>query len=200
MAHIELGNDAPGILGLLAYRPETAGPLGQLAEVLLRGDSTLSRGERELIATYVSRLNECVYCASSHAATAAAQLPGGTAQVERALSEGGDSGPDTAPVSGKLRALLDIAGLVQVSGRMVSASAVAKARDEGASDREIHDTVLIAAAFCMYNRYVDGLGTHAPDDPAQYAAGARLLVEHGYQPAQPGQGDLPPSVLDNGRQ
>lgn len=176
MAHIELGNEIPGIRGLLAYRPETARPLGELAEVLLRGDSTLSRGERELIAAYVSRRNECEYCSNSHAATAAAQLPGGMEQVGQVLAD-----PGTAPVSAKLRALLDIADLVRVDGRLVSADAVAKARDAGATDREIHDTVLITAAFCMYNRYVDGLGTAVPDDPAEYAVGARILVEHGYR-------------------
>jgi alkylhydroperoxidase family enzyme len=89
--------------------------------------------------------------------------------------------PGTAPVSAKLRALLDIADLVRVDGRLVSPEAVAKARAAGATDVEIHDTVLIAAAFCMYNRYVDGLGTSAPDDPAHYAAGAQALVEHGYR-------------------
>jgi uncharacterized peroxidase-related enzyme len=161
---------------LLAYRPETAGPLGELAEVLLRGDNSLSRGERELIAAYVSRLNECVYCASSHSATAAAQLPGGAAVVEQTLA-----GAGSAPLSGKMKALLDIAGLVQVSGRMVTADAVANARAAGATDVEIHDTVLIAAAFCMFNRYVDGLGTSVPDDPAAYVAGAQALVEHGYR-------------------
>jgi len=167
----------PGILGLLAYRPETARPLGELAEVLLRGDSTLSRGERELIAAYVSRRNECEYCSNSHAATAAALLPGGAGLVGQVLAD-----PDAAGVSGKLRALLDLADLVRVDGRLVSADVIAKARTAGATDREIHDTVLITAAFCMYNRYVDGLGTPVPADPAQYAAGAQVLVEHGYRP------------------
>jgi uncharacterized peroxidase-related enzyme len=176
VAHIELGNDIPGIRGLLVYRPETARPLGELAEVLLRGDNTLSRGERELIAAYVSRRNECEYCSNSHAATAAAQLPGGMEQVGQVLAD-----PGTAPVSAKLRALLDIADLVRVDGRLVSADAVAKARAAAATDMEIHDTVLIAAAFCMYNRYVDGLGTAVPDDPAEYAVGAQILVEHGYR-------------------
>ena len=176
MAYIELGNDIPGIRGLLAYRPETAGPLGEFTEVLLRGDNSLTRGERELIAAYVSRLNECVYCASSHSATAAAQLPGGASQVELTLA-----GVANAPVSGKLRALLEIAGLVQVSGRLVTAEAVARAREAGATDVEIHDTVLIAAAVCMFNRYVDGLGTAVPGDPAEYARSAQFLVEHGYQ-------------------
>jgi uncharacterized peroxidase-related enzyme len=176
VAHIELGNDIPGIRGLLAYRPETAGPLGELAEVLLRGDNSLSQGERELIAAYVSRRNECEYCSNSHAATAAALLPGGADQVGQVFDD-----PGTAPVSGKIRALLGIADLVRVDGRLVTADAIAKARAAGATDVEIHDTVLIAAAFCMYNRYVDGLGTPVPDDPAEYAAGARALVEYGYR-------------------
>ena len=176
MAYIELGNDIPGIRGLLVYRPETARPLGELAEVLLRGDSTLTRGERELIAAFVSWRNECEYCSNSHAATAAAQLPGGADLVGQVLAD-----PGSAPVSAKLRALLDIADLVRVDGRLVTAEAVAKARAAGATDVEIHDTVLIAAAFCMYNRYVDGLGTSAPDDPAHYAAGAQALVEYGYR-------------------
>ena len=181
MAHIELGNDLPGIRGLLAYRPETAVPLGELAEVLLRGDNTLTRGERELIATYVSRRNECEYCSSAHAATAAAQLPGGADQVTQTLADVG-----SAPVSGKLRALLEIAGLVQLDGRMVTEEAVAKARAEGATDLEIHDTVLIAATFCMYNRYVDGLGTSTPADPSHYAVAAKQLVRYGYRPPDEG--------------
>jgi len=180
VAYIELGNDIPGIRGLLAYRPQTAQPLGELAEVLLRGDNTLSRGERELIAAYVSQLNECEYCAGSHGATAAAQLPGGAAQVRQVLAGTGAAGPAAAPLSGKLQALLDIAGLVQLGGRMVTQEAVAKARDAGATDVEIHDTVLIAAVFCMFNRYVDGLGTSVPDDPAQYVASAEHLIRHGY--------------------
>ncbi len=57
-----------------------------------------------------------------------------------------------------------------------------QARAAGATDLEIHDTVLIAAVFGMYNRYVDGLATIAPEDPALYAAGAQRLIEHGYLP------------------
>ena len=180
MAHIELGNEIPGIRGLLAYRPETAAPLMELAEVLLRGDSTLSRGERELIATYVSHRNECEYCTRSHGACAAAQLPGGAERVEQVLA-----GTDATIRSGKLNALLSIAGLVQQGGRKVSDEDVAVARAEGATDLEIHDTVLIAAAFCMYNRYVDGLAAVTPDDPAHYAAAAGRLVSAGYRLVPP---------------
>ncbi|MEV4170487.1 peroxidase-related enzyme [Nonomuraea sp. NPDC049709] len=175
MPHIDLGNDAPGIVGLLRYRPETGKVLSELAEVLLRGDNTLSRGERELIASYVSTLNECGFCARSHGAFAAAQLDGGEEVVAHACAA-----PDTAPISGKLRALLRVAAAVRHGGSAVTPEDVAAAREAGATDTEIHDTVLIAAAFCMFNRYVDGLATTAPDDPAPYAHRAAHIVAHGY--------------------
>jgi uncharacterized peroxidase-related enzyme len=175
MPHIALNTDEPGIRGLFRFRPETAVPMNELAEVLLRGTSTLTRGERELIAAYVSSRNECRFCTSSHSAFAAAQLPEGMELVDQVC---GDLG--TAPVSGKLRALLQIAGAVQESGRSVTGELVQAARTAGVTDIEIHDTVLIAAAFCMFNRYVDGLGTWAPDDPAAYAMMADRIVAHGY--------------------
>src|ERR1700734_2572785 len=129
VAHIDLGNGLPGIRGLLAYRPETAEPLMHLAEVLLRGDSTLSRGERELIAAYVSRGNECEYCAASHGATASALLPGGAAQVAETLAGAGCD----APVSAKMRALLEIAALVRTDGRPGSDARGTRARRTGRS-------------------------------------------------------------------
>jgi uncharacterized peroxidase-related enzyme len=183
MPHITLNSAEPGIRGLLLYRPETARPLSDLAEVLLRGPNTLTRGERELIAAYVSGLNDCRYCSGSHSACAAAQLPGGMAVVEQVRADAA-----SAPVSAKLRALLRIAAAVQQSGLAVTEDDVAAARAEGATDLEVHDTVLIAAMFCMFNRYVDGLATIAPEDPALYAAGAQRLVKHGYlaPPADPG--------------
>lgn len=159
MTHINLP-DAPGILAPMFFRPETARPLNELAEVLLRGANTLSRGERELIAAYVSRLNQCPFCWNV---------------VEAVLDD-----PAQAPVSGKMRSLLAIARLVQQSGKAVTPHAVAAAKDEGATDVEIHDTVLIAAAFCMFNRYVDGLGTFAPPDRADYAEMGEELVTTGY--------------------
>jgi uncharacterized peroxidase-related enzyme len=177
MPHITLNSSEPGIRGLLLFRPETAQPLSELTEVLLRGPGTLTRGERELIAAYVSGLNDCRYCTGSHSACAAAQLPGGMALVQQVRAD-----PGGAPVPAKLKALLRIAAAVQRSGLAVTAEDVAGARAEGATDLEIHDTVLIAALFCMVNRYVDGLGTVAPDDPARYAAGAQRLITQGYLP------------------
>jgi uncharacterized peroxidase-related enzyme len=176
--HISLGNDAPGIVSLFEYRPETAKPLSDLAEVLLRGPSTLTRGERELIAAYVSTLNDCDFCASSHSAFAAAQLPEGMALVDQVRAD-----PAGAPVSPKLGALFRIAGAVQRSGKDVRATDVQAAREAGATDLEIHDTVLIAAAFCLFNRYVDGLATTVPQDSAGYAAMAGQIVSAGYAAA-----------------
>jgi uncharacterized peroxidase-related enzyme len=175
MPHINLGNDAPGITSLFEYRPETAQPLCELAEILLRGPSTLSRGERELIASYVSALNDCSFCTDSHAAFSAAQLPGGMTLVDQVRTD-----PENAPVSEKLKALLRIAAAVRQGGKNVQAQDVVTAREAGATDREIHDTVLIAAAFCMFNRYVDGLATTLPEDPAGYAAVAEVIVDAGY--------------------
>ncbi|MFI6319067.1 carboxymuconolactone decarboxylase family protein [Nonomuraea sp. NPDC050556] len=175
MPHIELHTNEPGIRGLFHYRPETAAPLNALAEVLLRGDSTLSRGERELIAAYVSGLNECRFCANSHSAFAAAQLPEGMHLVNQVHTS-----PETAPITPKLRSLLTIAAAVQKGGRTVTDHQVTNARSEGATDQEIHDTVLIAAAFCMFNRYVDGLATIAPDDPAAYESMANHITTNGY--------------------
>ncbi len=180
MAHLPFPEHLPGILGPLLFRPETAGPLNELAEVLLRGDNTLSRGERELIAAYVSNRNACQFCQMSHSMFAAMQLDGGMDVVDAVKAD-----LDTAPVSPKLRALLVIAGQVQVGGSSVTRDAVAAARAEGATDNEIHDTVLIAAAFCMFNRYVDGLGTWAPDDPSDYEEMGRRTVEEGYRPLPP---------------
>jgi uncharacterized peroxidase-related enzyme len=146
--------------------------------VVLRGPSTLSRGERELIAAVVSAGNECVFCASAHGAVAAAQLDGGMAVVDAARQDAG-----AAPVSAKLKSLLRIAALVREDGRAVDSAAVDAAKAAGATELEIHDTVLIAAAFCMFNRYVDGLGTLAPREPQGYAEHARKIVEWGYRAA-----------------
>lgn len=175
MPHIDLKNDAPGMRSLLHYRPETGRLICELAEVLLRAPGSLTPGERELIASYVSDLNECEYCTNIHSAFAAAQVSGGMPVVRAVRAD-----PGNAPISDKLRALLEIAAAVQRGGRRVRAEHVTAAREAGATDLEIHDTVLIAAMFCMANRYVDGLATLTPDDPAMYEAAAESLVEHGY--------------------
>jgi len=178
MAHISLREDLPGIVGLLAFRPETAQPLGVFTDALLQGPSPLSRAEREMIAAHVSFRNDCHFCRQSHAAVGAAHLGG--REQDHALFEAVQFDPASALVSPKMKALLTIAGLVQRGGKTVTVEAIEAARREGASDVEIHDTVLIAAAFCMFNRYVDGLGTWQPDEPAAYRGMGQQIAEGGY--------------------
>lgn len=175
MPHIPLPEGLPGIRSLFEFRPETAGPLCELAEVLLHTPGTLSMAERELIAAYVSSQNDCVYCQTSHGALAAYHL-GGDEQLVRDVKRDYRS----AAISEKLKALLAIAGKVQQSGKAVLPADIERARAAGATDQEIHDAVLIAAAFCMYNRYVDGLATLTPTDPASYRERAAYVGEHGY--------------------
>lgn len=177
MPHVPAPSDIPGIRGLFAFRPETAEPLKALAETLLRGPSPLSTADRELIAAHVSRTNECAFCTRSHAAIARAARGSDAAHVVDAVLDD----PATAPISDKLRGLLAIAARVAQGGSHVTEAALTRARAHGATDVEIHDTVLIAAAFCMFNRYVDGLAATTPNDPDAYAAGAQAVVTRGYQ-------------------
>ena len=174
MAHIALPEGLPGISGAFAFRPETAKPMRELAHVLLHEPNSLTPGERELIATYVSSQNDCYFCQTSHGAAAACHLAGDDV-VQRVKTDF-----ENAPIAPKLKALLAIAGKVQRDGKLVTAEDIERARREGASDVEIHDTVLIAAAFCMYNRYVDGLDTWQPRDAGMYAQMGQHLAEHGY--------------------
>ena len=175
MPHIALPEGLPGITAGFAFRPETAKPMRELAEVLLRGPNSLTSGERELIATYVSSRNDCYFCQTSHGAAAAAHLGERAHLVDEVKQDFLNAG-----VSPNLKALLQIAGQVQQGGKNVTAEAVEHARDLGATDIEIHDTVLIAAAFCMYNRYVDGLATWQPQNPEMYASMGEHLARRGY--------------------
>jgi uncharacterized peroxidase-related enzyme len=175
MAHISVPEGLPGIRGLMAFRPETATPLNELAEVLLRGENSLTRGERELIATYVSSLNDCFFCQHAHGGIAQHYLQCDTVFIDEVKKD-----YQSADLSEKLKALLSIAASVQQGGKQVTASQITLARGLGATDIEIHDTVLIAAAFCMFNRYVDGLGTWAPEERDFYIKRGKQRAEEGY--------------------
>ncbi|WP_434739757.1 carboxymuconolactone decarboxylase family protein [Micromonospora sp. SH-82] len=175
MSHITVDDDKPGILGLFAYRPETAKPLGELVEFLMRGPNSLSQGERELIGAVVSRGNDCAFCAEAHGAFAAAQLEDGPRIVTQTQKD-----PHNAPVSPRVQSLLTIALAVRESGKSVTDELVSAARAAGATELEIHDTVLIAAMFSLFTRYVDGLDTVAPDAPEWYSGAAEMLVQVGY--------------------
>jgi uncharacterized peroxidase-related enzyme len=175
MAYIDLP-DLPGIRGPMAFRPETAKPLNELAEVLLRDENnSLSRGERELIGAYVSSLNDCFFCQNVHGALAGHYL-----ELDMQTIDSVKRDDQPTPISEKLKALLSIAASVQKGGKQVTQEQIEKARKLGATDREIHDTVLIAAAFCMYNRYVDGLATWAPEDRQYYVQRAPRRAAEGY--------------------
>jgi uncharacterized peroxidase-related enzyme len=179
MPYISLEEHLPGVTGLLEFNRHTAEPLRELTQLLLRGPSSLTEAEREWIATLVSYKNNCVYCATSHTAAADAFL--GEHETTQKIKED----YNRAPISDKMKALLTIASQVQESGKSVTAEAVNRAKQLGATDLEIHDTVLIAALFCLYNRYVDGLNTIAPTDPRYYAEMAERLKTKGYyRPAQ----------------
>lgn len=175
MPHITVNNELAGIRGLMNFRPETAEPLGDLANILLRSEEGLTPAERELIATHVSYLNDCFYCHHSHGEIACIYLDGDRQTVDTVRKD-----PQNAPVGNKLKALLRIAAAVQQGGKNVTEEMVANARSEGATDHDIHDTVLIAAAFCMFNRYVDGLAANTPTDLSTYEPRARQVAEHGY--------------------
>ena len=174
MPHIPLPAHLPGITGLLEYSKHTAEPIRVLTQFLLRGANSLSPGERELIATIVSHQNACKFCTAAH--TAAADLLLGDTETCEIMKQD----IEATPVSDKMKALLKIAKQVQVSGKAVTAEAVTEARNNGATDMEIHDTVLIAALFCLYNRYVDGMATVAPSDPEFYKGLGQRLVDNGY--------------------
>ena len=174
MPYIPLEEHLPGITGLLEYDKIAAAPIRELTQILLRGESTLTEGERELIATVVSNGNECKFCTAAHTAAADVLLD------ENETSQQVKTNITTAPVSDKMKALLTIASMVRESGKAVTKEAIDKAKAEGASDIEIHDTVLIAALFCLYNRYVDGLATVTPTDPVFYKGLGERLKNHGY--------------------
>jgi uncharacterized peroxidase-related enzyme len=175
MPHIKVNEDLPGIRSLMAFSPETAEPMGVLANLLLRTNEGLTMAERELIATHVSHLNDCFYCQHSHGAIVTCYLHDNNELVDAVIRN-----PEHASLSDKMKALLAVAGSVQKGGKHVTAEQVERAKQSGASDKDIHDTVLIAAAFCMFNRYVDGLASNTPTDMSSYPLRAQQIADNGY--------------------
>jgi uncharacterized peroxidase-related enzyme len=175
MAYISVPQGVPGIRSLVMFRPETGKYLYELAQILLRGPSSLSQADRELVAAYVSERNECAFCMNSHAAAARVLSGDEKARVDQTLRQ-----MEQASISPKLKALLKIAGKVQISGKEVTPEDIVEARTQGAEDLEIHDTVLIAATFSMFNRYVDGLDSWTPTDPAAYEEMGLRMALNGY--------------------
>lgn len=175
MPHINVDPDLPGIRSLMAFSPETATPMGKLANLMLRSNEGLSMAEREMIATYVSCLNDCFYCQQSHGAIVTCYLNDNSELIEQVKRD-----YQQADLSGKMKALLTVAGSVQKGGKNVTEDQIENAKQEGATDKDIHDTVLIAAMFCMFNRYVDGLASNTPTDLSTYPLRAKQIADHGY--------------------
>lgn len=175
MPHIDVDENLPGIRALMAFSPNTASAMGDLANILLRTEEGLSMAEREMIAAHVSYLNDCMYCHESHGAIATCYLNGNKELVEQVKKD-----YINADISEKLKALLSIAASVQKGGKYVTIEQVAQAKAEGASDKDIHDTVLISSMFCMFNRYVDGLAANTPTDLSTYPLRAKQIAENGY--------------------
>jgi uncharacterized peroxidase-related enzyme len=177
MPHIALPEDMPGITAGFAFRPDTAKPMRELAHILLHtsGNDGFSSRDRELVAAFVSSRNTCYFCQTSHGAAASHLNGGSTDLVESVCND-----YRTAAISEKLKALLAIAEQVQIDGKRVTTQLVEAAREHGATDLDIHDTILIAAAFCMYNRYVDGLATVQPRNEAMYVEMGKRMAEQGY--------------------
>ncbi|SFP55345.1 carboxymuconolactone decarboxylase family protein [Parafilimonas terrae] len=175
MPYIDVDPNLPGIRSLMAFSPQTAEPMGKIANLMLRTNEGLTMAEREMIATYVSYLNDCFYCQQSHGAIVSCYLNDDNKLIDQIKND-----YEQAEISGKLKALLSIAGSVQKGGRHVTEEQVKKAKEAGATDKDIHDTVLITALFCLFNRYVDGLATNTPTDLSTYPPRAKQIAEHGY--------------------
>jgi uncharacterized peroxidase-related enzyme len=174
--------DVPGILTALTLTPALGIHLRGLADELLVDDfagATISRHQREMLATAVSAANDCFYCMDSHGAFASALIERSDAPESPALVDaiklGSSEGFDP-----KMQALLHIARTVRGEPRELTATDVRAALNTGASDQDVQLAVLIAAAFSMYNRIVEGFRARTPPTPEVYRERAAQIAEHGY--------------------
>ena len=178
--------DVPGIVVAMRLSPELGVHLRGLADALLVNEfagSTLSRAERELLATAVSAGNDCFYCMDSHGAFAGALFEKAKVHNFEVVIDSIKSGRSDG-VSPKMAALLHIARAVQRHARSVTQADITAALAAGATDADTQLAVLIASAFCMYNRMVDGLRAKTPPSPEAYRARAKEIAEHGYSDAR----------------
>jgi uncharacterized peroxidase-related enzyme len=174
--------DAPGIVAAMRLSSGLATHLRGLADELLVNEvpgATLTRAERELLATAVSAANDCFYCMDSHGAFASELLRRANVESVDAVVDGIKSGGSegTGP---KMVALLAIARGVQRGARGLTRDEVTRALEAGATDVDTQLAVLIASAFSMYNRMVDGLRATTPASSEAYRARAVEIADHGY--------------------
>jgi uncharacterized peroxidase-related enzyme len=174
MAFINTGIEEKGIRELLAYKPSSGSALLNLAQALLHGPSPIAKKDREIIAAYTSKLNQCEFCYESHRAAAVAHY--NDEHLVTCILEQ----PHLESIDPKLRHLLTIVEKVQKSGSLIHQEDIDLAKSTGITDEEIHDAVLITAAFCMYNRYVDGLGAVKLANRSDYMPMGQRMAEMGY--------------------
>src|SRR4051794_23697955 len=180
--------DVPGIGVAMRLTPALGVHLRGLADQVLvepYPGATITRAEREMLATAVSAANDCFFCMDSHAAHATALLERDGAQDDiaklEALKAGTSDGFDP-----KMQALLEIARTVRRDPRKLTLGHVDAACAAGATDGDIQLAVLIASAFSMYNRLVDGFRARTPGDVSLYRDRASEIADHGYSaPAAP---------------
>lgn len=176
MAHITVPNHTPGLLGLLLSRPRLAQYLTAFLQELLRGESPLSPGERELVALVVSVENRCQYCTRSHLTVARKFFPDQEELVEQVLNN-----VEKAPIRPAMKMLLKMARqVIKIESQTLNSELVAQAQAHGATEQEIHDTVLVASTIAMINRYVDALGADIPEEVEYYEHTSDYLVNYGY--------------------
>ncbi len=179
--------DVPGILVAMRLTPGLGTHMRGLADELLVHDypgATISRADREMLATAVSAANDCFFCMDSHAAHANALLER-TGELERAplldqIKLGTVDGLDA-----KMAALVHVARIVGRAPLELTTDHVAAARDAGASDADVQLAVLIAAGFSMYNRMVDGFRAATPPVVEVYDERAGEIAEGGYSAPRP---------------
>jgi uncharacterized peroxidase-related enzyme len=185
--------DAPGIRAAIGLTPKLGTHLLGLADALLVDDypgATIERAEREMIAEAVSAANDCFFCMDSHGAHAGALLEKeGNAQA-LPLLDAIKVGEFDA-FSPKMRALIKVARTVGRAPLELSSGDVAAALNAGASDADVQLAVVIAAAFSMYNRMVDGLRARTSPDIEVYRPRAAQIAEFGYS-ARPAVASTPP--------
>jgi AhpD family alkylhydroperoxidase len=185
MPVIEIKNDLPGIAGLLTQYPVQGAALSQLAQTLLRGPSSLTEEEREMIAVAVSYANATPFCMNSHKEAGIAlhkKSDGNDISLVKTLVTSFETGKDPE-FSDRIYALLTVVGCV-INNLPLSFNNnqyLEKFRSKGITltDDEIHDTVLVTASFCMFNRYVKCLDTKEAT-PEQYQQMGEKLATQGY--------------------
>ena len=174
--------DVPGIVTALQLTPALGIHLRGLADELLVDDfkgATITRPQREMLACAVSAANDCFYCMDSHGAFATALLErsgaGEMVPLIDTIKQGSSDGFDE-----KMRCLLHIARTVRGDARDLTARDVAAAHSAGASEADVQLAILIASAFSMYNRIVEGFRAKTPPTAEAYRARAQEIAAHGY--------------------